>query len=79
MLKSELTTNCHSGMKDAARAPIYLHPALPSPRLDKAYYENLSTNFPELRGLCGVSRRKPLPRRSGWFSAASFLNIRSCR
>ncbi|ARP98483.1 amidohydrolase family protein [Pseudorhodoplanes sinuspersici] len=31
-------------------APIYLHPALPNPDVDKVYYENLSASFPELRG-----------------------------
>ncbi len=30
--------------------PIYLHPALPSPDVDKVYYEDLSASFPELRG-----------------------------
>ncbi len=30
--------------------PIYLHPALPSPAVDKVYYDSLSATFPELRG-----------------------------
>lgn len=30
--------------------PIYLHPALPAPEVDKVYYDGITAKFPELRG-----------------------------
>lgn len=30
--------------------PIYLHPALPSPEVDRIYYDGITEKFPELRG-----------------------------
>lgn len=35
---------------EALGVPIYLHPALPSPEVEKVYYDGITDKFPELRG-----------------------------
>jgi 2,3-dihydroxybenzoate decarboxylase len=35
---------------EALGVPIYLHPALPSPEVEKIYYDGITEKFPEFRG-----------------------------
>lgn len=35
---------------EALGVPIYLHPALPSPDVEKVYYDGITAKFPEFRG-----------------------------
>jgi 2,3-dihydroxybenzoate decarboxylase len=35
---------------EALGVPIYLHPALPSPEVERVYYDGVTDKFPELRG-----------------------------